>query len=370
MQADQDLLQLTYYRGRVALHAILRGLGIGAGDEVATQAFTCVAVPEAILAAGARPVYLDIEADGVNLDPDDIPRKLTPRTRAIIVQHTFGIPANMPAILSLAAQQGLPVIEDCCHTLASKLHGQPVGSFGAAAFYSFEWGKPVVAGLGGSARVNDPQLKETLLARRAAYRIPARSERWKLALQYSLHALLYRPSLYWPLKSAFRSLSRLGIARGNYNALDADRPAEDFSLAMADPQRRRLARKLASGVASHADRSRRLACRLISGLRDVRGIRFPAAPSGAEPVLARFPIQVDDKLRTLALARKQNIELAEWYATPVHPLPVDQGGVIGLDPEVCPRAMQRTGEIVSLPLHERVSERHIDRVIEFFHKAA
>ncbi|HIE26284.1 TPA: hypothetical protein EYP66_03250, partial [Candidatus Poribacteria bacterium] len=87
--------KLTFFRGRVALYAILKALNIGPGDEVATQAFTCVAVPEGIMASGARPVWVDIEVDGYNMDAEDLRRKLTLRTRAIIVQHTYGIPADM-----------------------------------------------------------------------------------------------------------------------------------------------------------------------------------------------------------------------------------------------------------------------------------
>ena len=150
-----ELGELLYFRGRVALHAILNGLGIGSGDEVALQAFTCVAVPEGIMATGARPVWIDIESDGYNMAPESLESRITPRTSAIVVQHTYGIPADLERILSIAERHQIPVIEDCCHTLASTYHGKPVGSFGVASFYSFEWGKPLVAGIGGAAVVND-----------------------------------------------------------------------------------------------------------------------------------------------------------------------------------------------------------------------
>ena len=148
------LTQCTYYRGRVALAAILKSLGVGRGDEVVIQAFTCVAVPEGVMASGARPVYADIEPGGCNVDPASLEERITSRTRAIVLQHTFGIPAQMDRVMLIAERAGIPVIEDCCHALASQFDGRLLGSIAVARFYSFEWGKPLVARLGGAAVAN------------------------------------------------------------------------------------------------------------------------------------------------------------------------------------------------------------------------
>lgn len=369
--AHEDLLDLTYYRGRVALHSILKGLGIGRGDEVITQAFTCVAVPEGILAAGARPVYADVEPGGFNLDPEDLPQKITSQTRAIVVQHTFGIPAQMPRIMQIADEYGIPIIEDCCHTLESKIHGRQVGTFGIAAFYSYEWGKPIVVGIGGSARVNDAALLAKLKSGLAEYQVPGLVGRMKLALQYQVHNVLYRPALYWPLKSVFHSLSRLKLAKGNYNPVGTDEEvAEDFRLAMGPSQKQRLETKLKSGVDAYTAHSSHIVRRLQTELAGARGIQLPVMPENSEPVLARFPIRVEDKQRTIREARRRNIELAEWYATPVHPIPSSQGKVVCFEPEMSPQAENRTREIVSLPLHHRVTDAYVDKVVEFFQRAA
>ena len=104
--------QLTYYRGRVALAALLKGLGVGAGDSVAIQAFTCLAVPEAVLATGATPLYVDIEQDRFNMDPPCLAERATASTKAIVVQHTFRIPARMDRIVAIASQHDIPIIED------------------------------------------------------------------------------------------------------------------------------------------------------------------------------------------------------------------------------------------------------------------
>lgn len=97
-----DLLKYTYLRGRWALYYALKALNIGKGDEVALQAYTCLAVPEAIIATGATPVYVDVEKGHFNINPSDLVSKINSRTKAIIIQHTFGIPANIEKCLEIS----------------------------------------------------------------------------------------------------------------------------------------------------------------------------------------------------------------------------------------------------------------------------
>src|SRR3972149_5387123 len=104
----------SFNSGRSALLAILRAFGVGAGDEVIVQAFTCVAVPNSVRWAGATPVFTDVD-ETLNLDTVDCARKITKRTKAIIVQHTFGVPAAMDAIVSLGRKHNLVIIDDCRH---------------------------------------------------------------------------------------------------------------------------------------------------------------------------------------------------------------------------------------------------------------
>ena len=146
--------------------------------------------------------------------------------------------------------------------------------------------------------------------------------------------------------------------------------AEDFSLCMAPAQKKRLAAKLKNGAEAYAAHSTRLVERLRSGLMDVSGIQLPEFDPDTRPVLARLPIRVEDKQRTISEAKRQNIELAEWYSTPIHPIPSTQGQAICFEPEMCAHAENRTREVVSLPLHHRVTDQYVDKVIDFFQKAA
>ena len=104
--------------GRSALLAILESFGIGAGDEVIVQAFTCVAVPNSVIWAGAKPVYVDID-ESYNTDPIDAEKKITKKTKALIVQNSFGIPAQIEKLLLLAKKYKFLVIEDCAHALGA-----------------------------------------------------------------------------------------------------------------------------------------------------------------------------------------------------------------------------------------------------------
>jgi len=136
--------------GRSALTALLEAFGIGVGDEVILQAFTCMVVPNAIRFAGATPRYVDIDASA-NIDPIGIEKAITLQTKAIIVQHTFGTPADMDEVMAIARKHNILVIEDCAHALGAMYKGKLIGTLGDAAFFSFGRDKVVSSVQGGVA---------------------------------------------------------------------------------------------------------------------------------------------------------------------------------------------------------------------------
>jgi len=357
-----ELARLTYYRGRVALYAILKALNVGPGDEVATQAFTCIAVPEAIMATGARPLYVDIEASGFNMDPEHLMSRLTSRTRVIIVQHTYGIPADIERIVKLASERGISVIEDCCHTLLSTRKSISVGSFGAASFYSFEWGKPVAAGIGGAAIINDPKLREVVAAKYQTYRQPSLLSQLRLEVQYFAFQLLFRPSLFWRVRSLYHLMSSLGVAESSYNPIGE--VAEDFALKMPERTQRRMRRRL-SKLDSIANHSNWVVDQYKQSIQAV-GVSHPILPPDSHTVFVRYPLRVKDKKRVLDKARRANVELADWYATPVHPLSMPDWHQVNYESVSCPNSETQCNEVVTLPTHAAVGADYIKRVTEFF----
>ncbi|HEX6971965.1 MAG TPA: DegT/DnrJ/EryC1/StrS family aminotransferase [Limnochordia bacterium] len=149
--------------GSDALHLSLLALEIGRGDEVITTPFTFFATAGAISRTGARPVFVDIDPKTFNLDPQGIEAALTPRTRAIIPVHLYGLPAEMGPITAVARAHGLYVIEDAAQAIAATYRGRPVGSFGDLACFSFYPTKNLGAfGDGGMVVTDDPALAERL----------------------------------------------------------------------------------------------------------------------------------------------------------------------------------------------------------------
>ena len=361
-----SLTDLTFYRGRVALYAILNALMVGANDEVAIQAFTCDAVPEAVMASGAHPVYVDIEPQGFNMDPEDLIRKLNSKTRAVVIQHTYGIPASMDQLLAVANEKGVPIIEDCAHTFVSTYKDQEVGSFGIASFYSYEWGKPIVAGLGGSLKVNDQDLMEKIVKQYAHFRSPSKISELRLQLQYLAFSILFRPILYWPVRSLFHYLGSLGIAESNYNPVQEGNIADDFSLKMPRPLQSRMARKFKS-LEAISDHSRKVVEHYQSEIKSDQ-IRQPQNSADVKAVYARYPLLVPNKAAVLENARQNNVELADWYNTPIHPLKKEELALVHYELGSCPQAEERCSQVVTLPTHPAVSSNDVRRAIRFLNR--
>jgi dTDP-4-amino-4,6-dideoxygalactose transaminase len=132
-----------------ALHLSLLASGIKPGDEVITSALTFCATVNTIIHAGATPVLADVERSSMNLDPEDVRRKITPRTRALLPVHFAGRPCNMDALCAIADEHGLRMIEDCAHAIETEYRGRKAGTFGDFGCFSFYVTKNIVTGEGG-----------------------------------------------------------------------------------------------------------------------------------------------------------------------------------------------------------------------------
>ncbi len=147
--------------GTDALHLVLRALEIGPGDEVITTPFTFIATTEAIGLVGAKPVFVDIDRDTYNIDPLQIEAAISSHTKAILPVHLYGQPCDMDAIMEIANQRGIPVIEDCAQAMGAAYQGKRVGTFGLAGCFSFFPSKNLGCyGDGGMVTTNNRELAD------------------------------------------------------------------------------------------------------------------------------------------------------------------------------------------------------------------
>ncbi|NLK97753.1 MAG: UDP-4-amino-4,6-dideoxy-N-acetyl-beta-L-altrosamine transaminase [Epulopiscium sp.] len=149
--------------GTAALHAACFAAGIGEGDEVITTPMTFAATSNAVLYCGGTPVFADINPETYNIDPKDIRRKITNKTKGIIPVHYTGQPCDMDEIMQIAKEHNLIVIEDAAHALGAEYKGRKIGSIGDMTTFSFHPVKPVTTGEGGAITTNDEELYQKLM---------------------------------------------------------------------------------------------------------------------------------------------------------------------------------------------------------------
>jgi perosamine synthetase len=152
--------------GTAGLHLCIKALGIGEGDEVIVPSFTFIAAANVIRYERAQPVFVDIDANSLNMSPAAIEQAITAKTRAILVVHTFGRPAEMTAIMDIASRHGLLVIEDACEAIGAAYQGRMAGSFGDAAVFAFYPNKQITTGEGGTVVTRRPELATHIRALR------------------------------------------------------------------------------------------------------------------------------------------------------------------------------------------------------------
>ncbi len=148
----------TFNAARSALYILFKSLGIKKGDEVLIQGYTHVSVPNAVLWLGGSPVYVDIDPKTYNMDYKDLESKITKKSKLILLQHTFGLPANLEKIIQIAKKNNLLLVEDCAHALGTRLNGKMLGTFADAAVFSFGATKVIDAASGGVLVTNNKEI--------------------------------------------------------------------------------------------------------------------------------------------------------------------------------------------------------------------
>ncbi len=355
----------SFWKGRVALYAILKGLSVGEGDEVILPGYTCVMDVTPIKYLRAKPVYVDIAPELFNVNVDLLEQKITPRTKVIIAQHTYGYPAEMDAIMAVAHRKGITVIEDCCLALGSRYQAKMVGTFGEASYFSSQWNKPYTTGLGGIALCHDLGLAEKIdeLCRRELLPVPLKKS-FFLGVQLAVYRSVIYPRTTAMMQEIFRWLTHKGLVIGSSSDEElADTvKTEDFFMGMSSIQARsglRQLRKLQENLAH-----RKMMAKLYDDLLARRGWRIPKVPAYMDPVLVRYPVRITEKDRAVKEAGKHQIELGAWFLTPLHDVK-ETIEMYDYQWGMCPEAERASKEVVNLPVHPRTNEKTAIRTVEY-----
>ena len=351
---------ISFGAGRVALYGILRELGVGEGDEVIVPLPTHVVVTNAVSYLGAKPVYADCRLSDFNIDPDGLPALVGPRTRAILVQHTFGIPGDMEALLGIAAEHDVPLIEDCVHALGATWRGRPVGGIGTAGFFSTEETKIISTTMGGAGVTSDPQLAERVRMFQRECPPPGTSLTARRLAKLALYYLLTQAHVHTVTRPAYELL-------GGYQPLPV--PTSDEELAGERPEH--YEERLAAGQAEIALRQlarldenlahrRRVAAEYATRLEPM-GFVAPIVAADAESAWVRYPVRVADRDAAIETLRRRTVP-GTWFTSVQEEAirPTLNGYLAG----ACPQAEQAARELVNLPTHPRVGPKDVVAIVE------
>jgi len=359
---------LPFAKGRVALYAGIKALNIPEGSEIIMPGYTCVVVPTAVMFAGYKPVYVDIDPNTYNIDTDQLTNRITERTGAIIVQHTYGIPAELDTITQYCTQHNIPLIEDCCHSFASRYRDKLCGTFGSFAFFSGQWNKFFSTGLGGFFYTQEPELAERMLKLFQNAQKPSSLASLRFALQILAYQFLVKPSTTALMTGLYRLLGRAGIVAGSssYEELEGTLPKGYFSR-MAPVQLKKSLSELEKVQQTIEHR------RQIGEFyhQELPRLNFKTVPESSKTatVFLRYPVRVGNKEALLKKAQKQGIELGSWFETPLHgneaPL-----SVFAYETGSCPNAERACEQVVNLPTHIGVDKAYAEKVLNLLREYA
>lgn len=340
--------------GRAALYAILAALDLSAGAEIVVPAYTFFTIPDVVRSAGFTPVFAPCHPFRYGLDPNGLESVLTPRTAAVIVEHPFGQPAPMEALLAVTQRHDVPIIEDPSQSIGATLDGRMTGSFGQAACFSFVHGKNLTTFGGGMILTPDDEIARRILARVLAAPPPD---------PVQVRSILRSGLVKWALST------RLGFAAGPFlpfyllNLVDRDRldalfeePQTSFS-----PDALRSLSNVQSALGriqlrnlDHRNRLRREhAAMLMEGLRGLDGLVLPEEEDGGTGTWNAFPVRVHD-----GRAFQKRLLLAGVDTR------ADYMSVFAFEAD-----WRRHGDVVYLPNHPGLHRTDLEHVVRTVHRA-
>jgi UDP-4-amino-4,6-dideoxy-N-acetyl-beta-L-altrosamine transaminase len=321
---------ISFTSGTAALHAAAFAAGLKAGDEAITTPMTFAATANCVLYQGATPVFADVSADTLNLEPEQVTKKLSSRTRAILPVDYAGHPADLTRMMETARHHGLTVIEDACHALGAEFSGKCVGSIADMTVFSFHPVKHITTGEGGMVTTENTQFAE-ILRRFRNHGISSDARQRQNAGQWHYEMVL------------------LGF---NYRL-------PDIVCALGLQQLKRLDANLA--------RRREIAALYTAAFGETHGVITPSVRPGANPAWHLYPIRLDlenltaDRAKIFRALRAENIGVNVHYIpVHLHPYYRDRFGYRGGE---FPEAEGAYERLISLPMFHAMTDQDVHDVI-------
>jgi perosamine synthetase len=321
---------VSFSSGTAALHGAAFAAGLKAGDEAITTPMTFAATANCVLYQRAMPVFADVSEDTLNLDPEKVAARITPRTRVIIPVDYAGHPADLDPILAVAERHGLIVIEDACHALGAEYRGRRTGSIAHMSVFSFHPVKHLATGEGGMVTTDRADLAE-ILRRFRNHGLSSDARQRQASGQWHYEMVL------------------LGF---NYRLTDV-------ACALGLSQLKKLAGNLA--------RRREIAARYAATFRDLPGVQVPCVRPNVNPAWHLYPIRVKserlkaDRAQVFRALRAENIGVNVHYIpVHLHPYYRDQLGYRNGEYPVAETAYQ---QLISLPMFHGMSDQDVEDVI-------
>ena len=358
---------ISFNSGRSALMAILNSLGTEKDEEILLQAFTCNAAVNPIIREGLNPVFVDID-DTLNLDPEDLKRKVTLHSRAVMIQHNFGWPAQLEKISEIAKENNLFLVEDCAHSLGAKYKGKLCGTFGDAAFFSFGRDKIISSIFGGMAVTNNEEIGKRLKEFQEKLDYPSNFwifqqllhpilMNWKVMPFYSIDSFLGRMVLGILHRLSF--LSKAVYKQEKKGKIPGQFPKK-FPGALAVLALNQF-RKL-----NNFNAHRRTIADFYQ--KELKDFNLPMAKSREkiEPTFMRYPVLLEKETdEILEKAKKRKIYLDDgWRKSVVVPPDTDIKKMKYISGS-CPKAEKVAKSIVNLPTHINISQAEAEKIVKF-----
>ncbi|MBM3257748.1 MAG: peptidoglycan bridge formation glycyltransferase FemA/FemB family protein [Candidatus Nealsonbacteria bacterium] len=353
----------SFNSGRSALMALLESLKLEKNDEVLLQAFTCNAASNPVIWSGLKPVYVDCDEKTFNIDTADLERKINLKSKAVMVQHTFGLPSDMDEVLKICRENNLILIEDCAHALGASYKGKKIGTFGKAAFFSFSRDKIISSVYGGIALTDDKKLSEKLEKFQKKSGFPCCC--W--VLQQLLHPVL----MNWLILPTYKIFGKYLLVlfqwlhilskAVHWKEKRGKKPSyfpKRMPNALAE-----LALNQFGKLDKFNNHRRKIADFYYKELKDA-GFELPLNFSDIKQTYLRFAIKNKKAHEIIKSCWKNNILIGDWYTTPIAPHDTKPKKV-GYVPGSCLKAEKLSEIVLNLPTHINISEREAKTVSDF-----